>query len=234
MRRSRGCRAMCWPWSVPRARSSRRPKSSWRAGGHHRARAGTPCPMRWHVSTGPWWRRSRPTRPEGSGGPRNWSHSGDRWGSASLRAMGLVSIGRVLSAEDPERARSALIEAVTLAEASHSGLLARPGETGPERDPRGAGVVTGRVWPRWGNCSQGFGRSGDLSQQLQTVVSTLDPLMAVGAFDVATLLCGALGQTALGSVAQCERVSATRHGPGCRTTPTAPHSGEVQSSRRPN
>ena len=50
-----------------------------------------------------------------------------------------------------------------------------------------------------------FGRSGDLSQQLQTVVSALDPLMAVDAFDVATVLCGALGQTALGSAAQCER-----------------------------
>ena len=48
---------------------------------------------------------------------------GDRWGSASLRAMGLVSIGRVLAADDPERARSALIEAVTQADESHSGLL---------------------------------------------------------------------------------------------------------------
>jgi hypothetical protein len=31
-------------------------------------------------------------------------------------------------------------------------------------------------------------------------------LAAVEAFEVATLLCGALGQTALGAVAQCENV----------------------------
>jgi predicted ATPase/DNA-binding SARP family transcriptional activator len=130
---------------------------------------------------------------------------GDRWGSSSLRAMGLVSIGRVLSAQDPERARRALVEAVTLAEASHSGLLADQAkrvlsEIDAARGGHRAGLVA------LGELLQGFGRSGDLSQQLQTVVSTLDPLMAVGAFDVATQLCGALGQTALGSVAQCERV----------------------------
>jgi predicted ATPase/DNA-binding SARP family transcriptional activator len=129
---------------------------------------------------------------------------GDRWRSASLRAMGLVSTGRALSAQDPARARTALVEAVTLAEASHSGLLADQAkrvlsEIHAARGGHRAGLVT------LGELLLGFGRSGDLSQQLQTVVSTLDPLIAVGAFEVATLLCGALGQTALGSVAQCER-----------------------------
>jgi hypothetical protein len=129
---------------------------------------------------------------------------GERWGSASLRAMGLVSIGRVLSAADPERARSALVEAVTLAEASHSGLLADQAkrvlsEIHAARGGHRAGLAA------LGELLSGFGRSGDLSQQLQTVVSTLDPLLAVGAFDVATQLCAGLGQTALGSVAQCER-----------------------------
>jgi hypothetical protein len=129
---------------------------------------------------------------------------GDRWGSASLRAMGLVSIGRVLSTEDPDRARSALVEAVTLAEASHSGLLADQAkrvlsEIHAARGGHRAGLAA------LGELLSGFGRSGDLSQQLQTVVSALDPLVAVGAFDVATQLCAGLGQTALGSVAQCER-----------------------------
>jgi predicted ATPase/DNA-binding SARP family transcriptional activator len=129
---------------------------------------------------------------------------GERWGSASLRAMGLVSIGRVLSAQDPERARSALVEAVTLAEASHSGLLADQAkrvlsEIHAARGGHRAGLAA------LGELLLGFGRSGDLSQQLQTVVSALDPLVAVGAFDVATQLCAALGQTALGSVAQCQR-----------------------------
>jgi len=130
---------------------------------------------------------------------------GDRWGSASLRAMGLVSMGRVLATDDPERARSALVEAVTQAEEGHSGLLGDQAkrvlsELDAARGGHRAGLVA------LGELLEGFGRSGDLSQQLQTVVSTLDPLMAVGAFDVATLLCGALGQTALASAAQRERV----------------------------
>jgi hypothetical protein len=132
---------------------------------------------------------------------------GDRWGSASLRAMGLVSIGRVLAAKDPERARRALGEAVTLAEASHSSLLVDQAKRViSEIDAAGGGHRAGLV--ALGELLLGFGRSGDLSQQLQTVVSALDPLVAADAFEVATLLCGALGQTALGSVAQCERVLA--------------------------
>jgi predicted ATPase len=129
---------------------------------------------------------------------------GDGWGSASLRAMGLVSLGRVLAARDPERARGALVEVVILAEASHSSLLVDQAKRVlSEMDAARGGHRAGLM--ALGELLQGFARSGDLSQQLQTVVSALDPLMAVDAFDVATVLCGALGQTALGSAAQCER-----------------------------
>ena len=48
---------------------------------------------------------------------------GETLGSATLRAMGLVSVGRVLATDDRDRARTALSEAVTLAEASRCGLL---------------------------------------------------------------------------------------------------------------
>ena len=129
---------------------------------------------------------------------------GDNWGSASLRAMGLVSIGRVLATKDPDRARGALLEVVTLAEASHSSLLVDQAKRVlSEMDAARGGHRAGLV--ALGELLLGFGRSGDLSQQLQTVVSALDPLVAVDACDVATVLCGALGQTALGSAAQCER-----------------------------
>jgi hypothetical protein len=118
--------------------------------------------------------------------------------------MGLVSIGRALAAKDPERARSALVEVVTLADASHSRLLVDQAKRVlSEIDAAQGAHRTGLV--ALGELLQGFGRSGDLSQQLQTVVSTLDPLVAVEAFDVAALLCGTLGQTALGSAAQCRR-----------------------------
>ncbi len=132
---------------------------------------------------------------------------GDHWGSATLRAMGLVSIGRALAGKDPDRARGALVEVVTLADASHSRLLVDQArrvlsEMDAAHGAHRAGLVA------LGELLLGFARSGDLSQQLQTVVSTLDPLAAVEAFDVVALLCGALGQTALGSSAQCERALA--------------------------
>ena len=118
--------------------------------------------------------------------------------------MGLVSIGRALASGDPERARPALVEAVTQAEESRSGLLGDQAKRVlSELDAARGGHRAGLA--ELGQLLLSFGRSGDLSQQLQTVVSTLDPLMAVGAFDVATQLCGGLGQTALGSVVQCER-----------------------------
>ena len=43
-----------------------------------------------------------------------------------------------------------------------------------------------------------FGHSGDLSQQLQTVVSALDPLVRVDAIEVATVFCGALESNCAG------------------------------------
>lgn len=131
---------------------------------------------------------------------------GDAWGSATLRAMGLVSVGRVLATEMRDRARTALSEAVTLAETSRCGLLVDQAKR-----------VLSEIDAAAGSKSAGFrgladllrfGHSGDLSQQLQTVVSALDPLVRVGAIEVATVFCGALSQTALGSVAQCERVLA--------------------------
>jgi hypothetical protein len=92
-----------------------------------------------------------------------------------------------------------------LAEASHSSLLVDQAKRVlSEMDAARGGHRAGLI--ALGELLLGFGRSGDLSQQLQTVVSTLEPLMAADAFEVATLLCGGLGQTALGSAAQCERV----------------------------
>ena len=120
--------------------------------------------------------------------------------------MGLVSLGRALALENGDRARTALTEAVTLAEASRCGLLVDQAKR-----------VLSEIDALAGIHEDGFrgladllrhGHSGDLSQQLQTVVSALDPLVSVDAIEVATVLCGALSQTVLGSVAQCERVLA--------------------------
>jgi hypothetical protein len=149
------------------------------------------------------------TNPEGG---LRWAEElvslGDAWGSASLRAMGLVSAGRAIALENVDRARSILTEAVTLAEASRCGLLVDQAKRVMSEIDAVAGVHSAAGFRGLVDLLQAFGHSGDLSQQLQTVVSALDPLVNVDALEVATVLCGALSQTALGSAAQCERVLA--------------------------
>jgi hypothetical protein len=132
---------------------------------------------------------------------------GDAWGSASLRAMGLVSVGRALALDDVDRARTTLAEAMTLAEGSGCGLLVDQAKRVMSEIDVVVGVH-GAGFRGFADLLQGFGHSGDLSQQLQTVVSALDPLVTFDACEVATTLCGALSQTALGSAAQCQRVLA--------------------------
>jgi predicted ATPase/class 3 adenylate cyclase len=132
---------------------------------------------------------------------------GDAWESASLRAMGLVSVGRALALENVDRARTILTEAVTLADASGCGLLVDQAKrVMSEIDAVAGGHGAG--FRGLADLLQGFGHSGNLSQQLQTVVSALDPLVSVDAFEVATAIGGALSQTALGSTAQCQRALA--------------------------
>ena len=153
-----------------------------------------------------------PNPVEGLGWAEELVSLGDAWGSASLRAMGLVSVGRALAAEDVDRARTALTEAVTLADASRCGLLVDQAKRVISEIDALAGVHDDG-FRGLADLLQGFGHSGDLSQQLQTVVSALDPLVTVDAIEVATVLCGSLSQTALGSAAQCERALALSSDP---------------------
>lgn len=129
---------------------------------------------------------------------------GDRWRSDSLRAMGLVSVGRTMGAREPERASAALHEAANLAEASRCSLLlqqARRTVIEIESSPRDREVALKKLT----EILHDFGQSGDISQQLQTIVSALAPLAGADALDVATVLAAALSQTPFGSTPQCTR-----------------------------
>jgi hypothetical protein len=130
---------------------------------------------------------------------------GDRWRSDSLRAMGLVSVGRTMGASDPERASAALHEAANLAEASRCSLLlqqARRTVVEIEVSPKDREVALEKL----AGILHDFGHSGDISQQLQTIMSALGPLADAGALDVAAVLGAALSQTPLGSTTQCVRI----------------------------
>jgi predicted ATPase/DNA-binding SARP family transcriptional activator len=128
----------------------------------------------------------------------------DQRESGTLRAMGLLAQGRALTRENPDLARVSLSEAVSLAETIRSILLVRQSKRVlGELDSSVIGGNSGLRQLR--NLLGDFGRAGDVSQQLQTVVSALDLLAAAGAYEVVTVLCAGLAETALGSSAQCKR-----------------------------
>ena len=119
--------------------------------------------------------------------------------------MGLVSIGRTLGVSDPERASVALQEAVTLAEASRCSLLLQQArrivvevDSSPKDRQAALEKLTGIFHE--------LGRSGDVSQQLQTIMSALGPLADADALDVAAVFGVALSQTPLGLTTQCARI----------------------------
>jgi len=125
--------------------------------------------------------------------------------SATLRAMGLVSIGRTFDDDDdPAPAMAALDEAVALAVSGRCNLVANQAQrTLLELQSRG-GDRRGSL-PALKRLLEEFQRSGDVSQQLQTLVSALDPLVQAGALDTAAVLCAGLARTPLGTAVQCRR-----------------------------
>lgn len=125
----------------------------------------------------------------------------------SLLAMGLMARGRALSADDPEGASSSLREGLNIATTAHNTLLvqqalrllseleARSGDD--TMALRSLRTVAGQ-----------FERSGNIAEQMQTVITMLAPLVKVGALEAAATLCSALGTTPLQHTAA---VRATRH-----------------------
>jgi hypothetical protein len=136
---------------------------------------------------------------------------GDQWESPVLRAMGLVSIGRVLATIDVNRSRFTFTKAAELAESVRCGLLGDQARRGLSELEASAGGNAAAL-PALQRLLERFRASGDLSQQLQTIVSFLEPLVALDAFEIATVLCGALSKTALGMTARCQNVLAITAG----------------------
>ncbi|HTT85996.1 MAG TPA: BTAD domain-containing putative transcriptional regulator [Acidimicrobiales bacterium] len=125
--------------------------------------------------------------------------------SATLRAMGLVSIGRTFDDDDdPAPAMAALDEAVALAVSGRCNLVANQAQ-------RTLLEIQSRGGNRRGSLAalkrllEAFQRSGDVSQQVQTLVSALDPLVQADALDLAAVLCAGLARTPLGTAVQCRR-----------------------------
>jgi predicted ATPase/class 3 adenylate cyclase len=123
----------------------------------------------------------------------------------SLRAMGLVGHARAVAPDDPELATGELREALTTASSAHNTLLVQQAlrvldELNARSGDPTAALASLRVVARR------FAESGNVGEQLQTIISMLDSLVAVGSLEAAATLCGALSGTALRDSAGCRLI----------------------------
>ena len=112
----------------------------------------------------------------------------------SLRAMALLSQARTFGPGDDQRAGAVLREALVAARSTHNTLLTQQalraiGELNARGGDRPAALEALR------GVTRRFGESGNVAEQHQTIISMLDPLVAMGEFTAAATICGALSST---------------------------------------
>ncbi|HET6951411.1 MAG TPA: hypothetical protein VFI47_13600, partial [Acidimicrobiales bacterium] len=112
----------------------------------------------------------------------------------SLRAMALLSQARCLAADDPGSAATVLREALASSTSAHNTLLTQQAlraieELNARRGDRPAALEALR------RVTRRFGESGNVAEQHQTIISMLDPLVAMGEHAAAATICGALSTT---------------------------------------
>lgn len=137
----------------------------------------------------------------GSGSPEKGLHSADRLlavaaehQNPTLFAMGLLAHGRAVAADDPETAARDYHDALAAAATAHNRVLAQHALRAIQELKSVSGDRTGALLALQ-KVAASFERSGNVTEQLHTVVSMLDTLVAVGAWEVLATVCGALSQT---------------------------------------
>jgi predicted ATPase/DNA-binding SARP family transcriptional activator len=157
----------------------------------------------------------RPRPEEGLPAAEHLVALGKDLGSPSITAMGLLSLGRALAASDVNRALPALHDALDLATAARSSLLAAEASRSiVELEARQGDHSKALTALR--ELLREFEQSGDQSQQLQTILSMLESLLALGELDTVAVLGGGLARTPWGmsaSFRMIDRLVAERLAP---------------------
>jgi len=151
--------------------------------------------------------------------------------SSTLLTMGLISLGRALARDEPDRARAALRQAEKLASLGRSVRLASEARRALIEIRNRSGDGSRMLGPLKGLLDE-FEYVGDVSQQLLTLVSALDPLVRIGALDLAAVLCAGLSRTHLATAVQCrDACEASRNGLSAETFETCFEQGLAMSPR---
>ena len=118
----------------------------------------------------------------------------ERSGNPTLLAMGLVSHGRAVAATDAAQAVADYRRAIHMASSVGNTVLSQQAIRALEELNAVAGDRTAAL-AALRTVATTFERSGNVTEQLQTVISMLDPLAAIDAWGPLATICGALGQT---------------------------------------
>jgi tetratricopeptide (TPR) repeat protein len=147
----------------------------------------------------------RPRPEEGLPAAEQLVALGKDLGSPSITAMGLLSLGRALAASDVDRALPALHDGLDLATAARSSLLvAEASRSIVELEARQGDHSKALTALR--ELLREFEQSGDQSQQLQTILSMLESLLALDELDTVAVLGGGLARTPWGMSASLRMI----------------------------
>jgi hypothetical protein len=130
---------------------------------------------------------------------------GTERGNPSMMAMGLLAQGRTVADDDPARASRLYRDGLAAASSTHNTLLVQHALRAVEELNARSGDRTAALAALRAVAGR-FERSGNVSEQLQTVITMLDSLVAVGAFVPAATICGALARTPWRQTATCRLV----------------------------
>lgn len=122
--------------------------------------------------------------------------------SPTFGSMALISRARCLAKIQPRQAVADCAEAEGLAMSVRSDLLANQAKR-LALEVNGEQQDLSAVLRHLRSLLRDFERSGDLSQQLQTVDASLPPLRALGPLRDATIIAAALAKTAVGGSPRC-------------------------------
>jgi hypothetical protein len=126
---------------------------------------------------------------------------GTETGNPSMLAMGLLCHGQVVASTDPELAAQEYHDGLTAASAAHNTLVGQQCLRAAEALRARSGDQPAALESLRG-VAQRFERSGNVAQQLQTVISMLDSLVALDALEATATICGALSRTPFTPVCQ--------------------------------
>jgi len=126
----------------------------------------------------------------------------------TLRSMALLTHARVVMGDDAATAADELHEALAVASAVQNSIVAQQALRAIEELNARAGGHAAALESLRAIAGR-FAAAGNVTEQMLTVISMLDPLVALGAYEVAATICAAVARSPWRSTPSCALIDAT-------------------------